>query len=67
MHTLLDLRGNMPSFIYISDGKLHDVNALDLMIPEPGAIYIMHRAYLDFDRLFLIHQANGRGYLDPLQ
>jgi len=59
MHTLLDLRGNIPSFIHISDGKLHDVNALDLMIPEPGAIYIMDRAYLDFDRLFSLHQAGA--------
>ena len=59
MHTLLDLRGNIPSFIHISDGKMHDVNALDLMIPEPGAIYVMDRAYLDFDRLFLLHQAGA--------
>ena len=59
MHTLLDLRGNIPSFIHVSDGKLHDVNALDLMIPEPGAIYVMDRAYLDFDRLFLLHQAGA--------
>ncbi len=59
MHTLLDLRGNIPSFIHVSDGKLHDVNALDLMIPEPGAIYVMDRAYLDFDRLFSLHQAGA--------
>jgi hypothetical protein len=59
MHTLLDLRGNIPSFIHISDGKLHDVNALDLMIPEPGAIYVMDRAYLDFERLFSLHQAGA--------
>lgn len=59
MHTLLDLRGNIPSFIHISDGKLHDVNALDLMIPEPGAIYVMDRAYLDFDRLFSLHEAGA--------
>jgi len=59
MHTLLDLRGNIPSFIHISDGKLHDVNVLDLMILEPGAIYIMDRAYLDFDRLFSLHQAGA--------
>jgi len=59
MHTLLDLRGNIPSFIHISDGKLHDVNALDLMIPEPAAIYVMDRAYLDFDRLFSLHQAGA--------
>lgn len=52
MHTLLDLRGNIPSFIHISDGKIHDVNVLDLMIPEPAAIYVMDRAYVDFERLF---------------
>lgn len=51
LHTLLDLRGNIPAFIHISDGKLHDVNMLDKLIPEPGAIYIMDRAYLDFTRL----------------
>ena len=59
MHTLLDLRGNIPSFIHISDGKLHDVNVLDLIIPEAGAIYIMDRAYLDFDRLFALDQAGA--------
>ena len=59
MHTLLDLRGNIPSFIHISDGKLHDVNVLDLMIPEPGAIYVIDRAYLDFNRLFCLHQAGA--------
>jgi hypothetical protein len=59
LHTLLDLRGAIPSFIHISDGKLHDVNALDLLIPEPGAIYVMDRGYLDFDRLFTLHQAGA--------
>jgi len=59
MHTLLDLRGNIPSFIHVSDGKLHDVNALDLMIPEPAAIYVMDRAYLDFERLFGLHEAGA--------
>jgi hypothetical protein len=59
MHTLLDLRGNIPSFIHISDGKLHDVNVLDMMIPEPAAIYVMDRAYLDFERLFGLHQAGA--------
>lgn len=53
LHTLLDLRGNIPSFIHISDGKLHDVNILDDLIPEPGSFYIMDRAYLDFTRLYL--------------
>ena len=59
MHTLLDLRGPIPSFIHISDGKLHDVNVLDLLIPEPGAIYVMDRAYLDFERLYVLHQAGS--------
>ena len=59
MHTLLDLRGNIPSFIHVSDGKVHDVNVLDLMIPEPAAIYIMDRAYLDFERLFTLHDSGA--------
>jgi IS4 transposase len=59
MHTLLDLRGNIPSFIAISDGKLHDVNALDLLLPEPGAIYVMDRGYVDFARLNVLHQAGA--------
>jgi hypothetical protein len=59
MHTLLDLRGNIPSFIHVSDGKLHDVNMLDLMIPDPAAIYVMDRAYLDFERLFRLHEAGA--------
>jgi transposase len=59
MHTLLDLRGNIPSFIHISDGKLHDVHALDLLIPEPGAIYVMDRGYVDFPRLHALHRAGG--------
>ena len=56
LHTLLDLRGNIPSFISITDGKVHDVNILDELLPEPGSIYIMDRGYLDFERLFLLHQ-----------
>jgi hypothetical protein len=56
LHTLLDLRGNIPTFIHISDGKLHDVNVLDELIPEPGSFYIMDRGYLDFFRLFRINQ-----------
>ncbi len=52
LHTLLDLRGAIPTFIHISDGKLHDVNVLDLLIPEPGAFYVMDRGYLDFERLY---------------
>jgi hypothetical protein len=59
MHTLLDLRGNIPSFIHVSDGKLHDVNALDFLIPEPAAIYVMDRGYLDFERLFALHHAGA--------
>ncbi len=59
MHTLLDLRGNIPSFIHISDGKLHDVHALDMLIPESGAIYVMDRGYVDFARLHVLHQAGA--------
>jgi len=59
MHTLLDLRGSIPSFIHISDGKLHDVNALDMLIPEAGAIYVMDRAYVDFERLHALHRAGA--------
>jgi hypothetical protein len=59
MHTLLDLRGDIPSFIHISDGKLHDVRALDMLVPEPGAIYVMDRAYVDFARLYVLHQAGA--------
>ena len=59
MHTLLDLRGNIPIFIHISDGKLHDVHALDMLIPEPGAIYVMDRGYIDFARLHALHQAGA--------
>ena len=59
LHTRLDLRGAIPSFIHISDGKLHDVHALDLLLPEPGAVYVMDRGYLDFERLFTLHQAGA--------
>ena len=59
LHTLLDLRGNIPSFIHISDGKLHDVNALDMIIPEAGSFYVMDRAYLDFERLFSLNNAGA--------
>jgi IS4 transposase len=59
LHTLLDLRGNIPSFLHISDGKLHDVNVLDLLLPEPGAFYIMDRGYLDFERLYRLHEAQS--------
>lgn len=57
LHTLLDLRGNIPTFIHVSDGKLHDVNVLDILLPEPGAFYVMDRGYLDFDRLYQLNLA----------
>jgi IS4 transposase len=57
LHTLLDLRGAIPSFIHISDGKLHDVNVLDVLLAEPGAFYVMDRGYLDFERLYRLDQA----------
>ncbi|HCK99210.1 MAG TPA: IS4 family transposase [Candidatus Marinimicrobia bacterium] len=56
LHTLLDLRGNIPTFIEITDGKVHDVNILDVLIPEPGSYYIMDHGYIDFCRLYLLHQ-----------
>ncbi|MYA36821.1 MAG: IS4 family transposase [Gammaproteobacteria bacterium] len=59
MHTLLDLRGNIPSFVHVSDGKPRDVNALDLLLPEPAAIYVMDRAYLDYGRLFALDRAGA--------
>ncbi len=59
LHTLLDLRGNIPSFLHISDGKLHDVNVLDLLLPEPGAFYVMDRGYIDFERLHHLHEAGS--------
>jgi Domain of unknown function (DUF4372)/Transposase DDE domain len=54
LHTLLDLRGSIPAYIHISDGKLHDVNVLDVLPAEPEAIYVMDRAYVDFERLFAL-------------
>lgn len=59
LHTLLDLRGSIPTFIHISDGKMHEVNTLDHLQIEPGAYYLLDRGYLDFGRLFLIHQASA--------
>ncbi len=56
MHTLLDLRGAIPAFIHISDGKMHDVHVLDMLPIEAGAFYIMDRGYLDFSRLYTVHQ-----------
>ena len=59
MHTLLDLRGSIPSFIHVSEGKMHDVLALDLLTPEPGAIYVMDPGYVDFERLHVLHLAGA--------
>jgi Transposase DDE domain len=59
LHTLLDLRGCIPAFIHVSDGKLHDVNVLDMLTFEPGAFYVMDRGYVDFARLYVVHQAGA--------
>jgi transposase len=59
LHTLMNLRGNIPEFIYISDGKMHDVKVLDILIPEPGSFYIMDRGYVDYARLYKLHQASA--------
>ncbi|MFT5114232.1 MAG: hypothetical protein ACI8P9_003566 [Parasphingorhabdus sp.] len=59
LHTLLDIRGSIPTFIHISDGKMHDVNVLDLLLPEAGAFYVMDRAYVDFARLDNLHQGSA--------
>jgi IS4 transposase len=59
MHTLLDLRGNIPSFIHISDGKWHEVNIFDMLVPEAGAFYVMDRGYIDFEQLHRFHQAGS--------
>ena len=59
VHTLLDLRGSIPTFIHISDGKMHEVNVLDQLLPSPGGFYVMDRGFLDFERLFRIHEARG--------
>jgi len=59
LHTLLDLRGAIPAFVHISDGKLHDVNVLDMLALEAGAFYVMDRGYLDFSRLYTLHQAGA--------
>jgi hypothetical protein len=56
LHTLMNLRGSIPEFIHVSEGKLHDVNILDLLVPTPGAFYVMDRAYLDFGRLYHLHR-----------
>ena len=59
LHTLLDLRGTIPTFLHISDGKLHDVNVLDILPIEAGAFYVMDRGYVDFTRLYAMHQAGA--------
>jgi IS4 transposase len=59
MHTLLDLRGSIPSFIHISDGKMHDVHALDMLLPEPGAVTVMDRGTIDFARMYVLEQAGA--------
>ena len=59
LHTLLDLRGNIPTFIHISDGKMHEVNVLDILTPEAGSFYIMDRGFTDFARWFALDQAQA--------
>src|SRR5271157_1679779 len=59
MHTLLDLHGNIPTFIRITDGKVHDVNLLDEIMPEPGAFYVMDRGYIDFERLYRLTMSSA--------
>ena len=59
LHTLLDLRGPIPTFLHVSDGKMADVHALDRVVPEPGAFYVMDRAYLDFERLYSLGGIRG--------
>jgi len=59
LHTLLDLRGSIPVFVWITDGKPHDVRVLDVLVPEPGSIYILDRAYIDFERLWRLQEARA--------
>jgi hypothetical protein len=59
LHTLLDVRGSIPSFIHISDGKTHEVNVLDALTPEPDAFYLLDRGYMDFVRLHALHEADS--------
>jgi len=59
LHTLLDLRGAIPAFIHITDGKTHEVNVLDILAPEAGAFYVMDRGYVDYARLYALHQAGS--------
>ena len=59
LHTLLDLRGNIPTFVEVTEGRVHDVNILDYLLVQPGSIYILDRGYLDFARLYRLHQSSG--------
>jgi hypothetical protein len=59
IHTLLDIHGPIPVFVWISEGNVHDVNVLDALLPEPGAIYLMDRAYIDFKRLHALTDGNA--------
>jgi len=59
LHSMIDLRGNIPTFIWITDGKVHDVNAIDLLLIEPGAYYVVDRGYIDFARFYKIHQSQA--------
>lgn len=65
LHTLMDMRGYIPSFIHITDGKVHDVNVLDVLPVEPGATYVMDRGYLDFSRLYRLNQAKAYFVIRP--
>jgi hypothetical protein len=65
MHTQMDLRGNIPSFIHISDGKMHEVNVLDIIAPEPGSFTIMDRGFLDFERLYRLTQVGAFFVIRP--
>ena len=59
MHTLLDVRGSIPTFIEVSEGKIHDVNILDQLLPEAGSFYVMDRAYVDFQRLHVFQRSGA--------
>jgi hypothetical protein len=59
MHTLLDIRGSIPTFIDITSAAIHDVNVLDVLIPEAGSFYIMDKGYIDYERLYQLHKAGA--------
>jgi hypothetical protein len=65
MHTQIDLRGSIPSFIHVSDGKMHEGNVLDLITPEPGSFTIMDRGFLDFARLYRLTQVGAFFVIRP--